>query len=188
MASPPCESSGRAASGGPSTTPAESTGEAAGSGRFSKSPLPQTGDAMSVPGFHWTREQRESSAGAVHEDETGANRTTGVRYRESAQHRRIASIGRMRVTFLQQPDRLPPAPPTGFRPAIDRPSPGRSHNGGKMERHGKGRRETNWPFLRSQGRFRGETPGTRWDLPARFQSALPLRPRVLFLPSPRSGV
>ena len=31
----------------------------------------------------------------------GANRTTGVRYRESAQHRPIASIGRMRGTFLR---------------------------------------------------------------------------------------
>jgi len=41
--------------------------------------------------------KRESSAGAVREDETGANRMTGLVTRDSAQRRQIASIGRVRV-------------------------------------------------------------------------------------------
>lgn len=54
------------------------------------------------------RNKRESSAGAVHEDETGANRMSGLTTRDSAQHRPIASNRSNARNFLtSQSERLP---------------------------------------------------------------------------------
>ena len=97
----------------------------------------------------------------------GANRMTGVTDRDSAQHRQIACIGRMRVAFFHHNSTACPRQlPTGYWP----PVPRQQWDG--TPRHAP--RETNLPVFVPPADLRGRWPEPRPDGSERCSCILPL--------------